>query len=255
MKQVEQDEKFGPEGAETANDALPAITYYVLPETPCPYMVGRFERKLMTEIAGASSKARYDLLTRAGFRRSHRFAYRPACQDCSACIPVRISTLDFKTSESFNRVWRTNRDLLAIERAAVAMQEHYALFKSYLRARHRDGEMAIMGPDDFRSMVEESDLDTQLIEFRRSDRSLLGGLLLDWVSDGASAVYSYFAPAEKKRSLGTYMILWLVEEARKRGLPYVYLGYWIDDCQKMNYKTRFQPTEALGPAGWQPLEK
>jgi arginine-tRNA-protein transferase len=254
MKQVGQSKNFDAGGIGTLKEELPTVPYYVLPETPCPYIVGRFERKLMTEVDGATGKARYDLLTRAGFRRSHRFAYRPACQDCAACIPVRIPVREFVTSSSLKRISRMNRDLTVMERPALATQEHYALFKAYLRARHHDGEMAIMGPQDYRAMVEESDLDTFLIEFRRSDRALLAGLLLDWVSDGASAVYSYFTPAEQSRSLGTYMILWLIEAAKQRELPYVYLGYWIANCQKMSYKTRFRPIEALRASGWEAMD-
>lgn len=231
-----------------------SVSYYVLPETPCPYLTGRFERKLLTEITGPEAHSLYELLTRAGFRRSHRFAYRPACEDCTACVPVRIPTADFQPTRSFKRLSRLNRDLVAVERQALSTQEHYALFKSYLRTRHSDGEMAGMGPHEFRAMVEETDIESRLIEFRRPDRTLVAALLMDWLSDGASAVYSYFSPAETRRSLGLYMIVWLIEAARRRGLPFVYLGYWISGCQKMAYKTRFQPIEALTDNGWQPMK-
>jgi arginine-tRNA-protein transferase len=230
------------------------VSYYVLPETPCPYLTGQFERKLLTEITGPEAHDLYELLTRAGFRRSHRFAYRPACQDCSACVPVRVPTADFAYRKSVKRIAKLNQDLSAIERPALATQEHYALFKSYLRARHGDGEMAAMGPQEFRAMVEETDLETRIIEFRRPDQALVGALLMDWLSDGASAVYSYFSPAEARRSLGLYMIVWLIDAARRRDLPFVYLGYWIDACQKMAYKTRLQPIEALTDQGWKRME-
>ena len=230
------------------------VSYYVLPETPCPYLTGHFERKLLTEITGPEAHGLYELLTRAGFRRSHRFAYRPACQGCSACVPVRVPTADFECRKSVKRIAKLNQDLSAIERPALATQEHYALFKSYLRARHGDGEMAAMGPQEFRAMVEETDLETRIIEFRRPDQALVGALLMDWLSDGASAVYSYFSPAEARRSLGLYMIVWLIDAARRRDLPFVYLGYWIDACQKMAYKTRLQPIEALTDQGWKRME-
>jgi arginine-tRNA-protein transferase len=228
-----------------------SASYYVLPETPCPYLSGRFERKLLTEITGPDAHDLYDLLTRAGFRRSHRFAYRPACEDCMACVPVRVPTATFEVTRSFKRIAAANRDLCMVERPALATQEHYALFKSYLRARHDDGEMACMGPQEFRAMVEETDIDTRVIEFRRPDRALVAALLMDWLSDGASAVYSYFSPAEARRSLGYYMIAWLIEAAREHDLPFVYLGYWIAGCPKMDYKTRFRPIEALTENGWQ----
>ena len=239
--------------ASAASRPLDAIPYYVLSETPCPYLPGRFERKLLVEVNGPCGPARYDLLTKAGFRRSHRFAYRPACEDCNACVPVRISVKDFKASRSLKRVIRRNQDLVAIKRPGVATQEHFALFKSYLRARHYDGEMAFMGLEDYRAMVEESDLNTGVTEFRRSDGALLAVLLFDWISDGSSAVYSFFSPADNRRSLGLYMVLWLIKETQARRLPYVYLGYWIQQCRKMAYKARFRKVEALGPEGWRPL--
>ena len=238
----------------TAQSPRANVSYYVLPETPCPYLTGHFERKLLTEITGPEAHGLYDLLTRAGFRRSHRFAYRPACQDCTACVPVRVPAAEFELSRSFKRILSINRDLAAAEHPALATQEHYALFRSYLRARHNSGEMAGMGPHEFRAMVEETDIETRLIEFRRPDRTLVAALLMDWLSDGASAVYSYFSPAETKRSLGLYMVLWLIEAVRQRDLPYVYLGYWIDGCQKMAYKTRFQPIEALSKGRWRVMK-
>lgn len=232
---------------------LSAIPYYVLSETPCPYLSGRFERKLLVEVSGPCGPSRYDLLTRAGFRRSHRFAYRPACENCNACVPVRIPVKDFRPTRSLKRIWARNRDLVTLAKPAVATQEHFAIFKSYLRARHYDGEMAFMSLEDYRSMVEESDLSTSLVEFRRADNALLAVLLLDWVGDGSSAVYSFFSPAEYSRSLGFHVVLWLIEETKKRNLDYVYLGYWIRNCRKMAYKTRFHPIEALGPDGWSDL--
>lgn len=252
MKQGER--TAGPRSRRGDATALRASTpYYVLPETPCPYLSGRFERKLLTEITGPDAHDLYDLLTRAGFRRSHRFAYRPACQDCAACVPVRVPTAQFKLTRSFKRIAAMNQDLCMVERPAVATQEHYALFKSYLRARHDDGEMSCMGPQEFRAMVEETDIETRLIEFRRPDRALVAALLMDWLTDGASAVYSYFSPAEDRRSLGYYMIAHLIEIARARDLPFVYLGYWIAGCRKMAYKTRFRPIEALSENGWQAM--
>ena len=235
-------------GAPSDNRA--AIPYYVLSETPCPYLKGRFERKLLAEVSGPCGPQRYDLLTRAGSRRSHRFAYRPACHECEACIPVRVPVATFKPSKSLKRIVARNRDLAVIERPPMATQEHFALFKAYLKNRHGDGEMAIMNGEDYRSMIEESDLETYIVEFRRPDRALVAALLMDWLPNGSSAVYSYFSAAEQARSLGIYMVLWLLEATKARGLPHVYLGYWIKESRKMAYKTRFRPIEALGRDGW-----
>ncbi len=232
----------------------PAHTFYVMAESPCPYLPGQLERKLFTELRPEDAGDFYASLSRGGFRRSHNFAYRPACTGCTACVPVRIDARAFVASRSLRRIARTNWDLVARERQARATTEQFRVFARYITTRHGDGEMASMSFGDYRSMVEESVLDTRLIEFRDADGDLVAGLLTDWSSDGASAVYSYFDPGQSGRSLGNYMVLWLVEECRRRGLPYVYLGYWIEGSRKMSYKARFQPLEKLGPSGWQKLE-
>ncbi len=228
--------------------------FYVLVETPCPYLPGRKERKLATEISGGEAAALYDRLSRAGFRRSHSFAYRPACQGCAACVPVRVLAGRFRPGPSLRRVWRVNQDLTARNRPARATQEQFTLFARYLRARHGEGDMAGMSFGEYRTMVEESRLDTRMTEFRDSSGALVAACLGDWLSDGPSAVYSFFEPALERRSLGSYMVLWLIEQARLAGLPHTYLGYWIAGSPKMAYKARFRPIEGLGPNGWQPLE-
>jgi arginine-tRNA-protein transferase len=233
--------------------AAPKQILYVLMETPCPYLAGRRERKLMTEIQEPDPVGTYGRLSRAGFRRSHNFAYRPACGGCAACVPVRILVDGFKPSASLRRVARLNATLEIDDRPAVATNEQYAVFTRYLNSRHDDGEMAGMSFADYRTMVCDTRLDTRLTEFRQPDGRLAAACLTDWLEDGPSAVYSFFAPEAAKRSLGTYMVLWLIEAARQRGLPHVYLGYWIADSGKMSYKTRFRPIEGLGPEGWRPL--
>ena len=231
----------------------PAHTFYVMAESPCPYLPGRQERKLFTELRPEDAGSFFAGLSRGGFRRSHNFAYRPACTGCTACVPVRINVSGFEPGRSLRRVARLNADLQARERQARATTEQYRVFLRYITTRHGDGEMASMAFSDYRSMVEESVLDTRLIEFRNQDGELVAGLLADWSHDGASAVYSFFDPDLARRSLGSHMVLWLVEECRRRNLPYVYLGYWIEGSRKMSYKERFRPLEALGPEGWQDL--
>src|SRR5260370_223426 len=132
--------------------------------------------------------------------------------------------------------------------------EQSGLFARYERSRHADREMAAMTFGDYRAMIEDSSIETRLIEFRDADRTLLGGCLIDVVDDGYSAVYSFFEPTLMRRSLGTFMVLWLIDDARTETLPYIYLGYWIAESEKMSYKTRFRPLEALGENGWQPFE-
>lgn len=227
--------------------------FHVLRENACPYLPGRQERKLMTRIEGEDATPFYTLLSQAGFRRSHVFAYRPACQSCSACVPVRVEVEGFRPSRSQRRLGRINRELVAREVLPVATEEHYRLFQSYVLTRHWDGEMADMRFEDYRGMVEDTHLDTSLLEYRLPSGELAAVCLADWLGDGASAVYSFFDPQQAQRSLGTWMILDLVAATRRRGLAHVYLGYWIANAPKMAYKERFRPLQGLGPNGWRTI--
>ncbi|MGH7046017.1 MAG: arginyltransferase [Stellaceae bacterium] len=216
----------------------------------CPYVPGRVERKLIIELDGSDGAAAYDELSRAGFRRSHHFAYRPACRVCAACVPVRIAVAGFRHTSSTRRVRNTNRDLGAGLAAARATPEQFRLFLAYQRSRHADSEMATMTYADYRAMVEDSPVRTRVAEFRDAAGALLGASLIDLLDDGVSAVYSFYDAQQPKRSLGTWNILWLVEHCRRHRRPYVYLGYWIAESPKMAYKARFPGLEQLTAAGW-----
>jgi arginine-tRNA-protein transferase len=182
-------------------------------------------------------------------------AYRPACEGCSACVSVRIGVADFEPSRSQRRVVRRNDELSRSEVPAEATREQFALLRTYLDSRHAGGGMSDMGLFDYVAMVEETPVETHIVEYRdRSDGQLMACALTDVLRDGLSMVYSFFHPGEDARSLGTYMILDHIAAARKRNLPYVYLGYWINGSDKMDYKSRFRPLEALGPNGWAKLE-
>lgn len=220
---------------------------------PCPYLPGQLESRIFTELTAEGADIQYQALTRAGFRRSHRMAYRPVCPNCNACVPVRVLAPQFAPSRSQRRILRRNRDLLERECPAKATDEQYKLFVRYLRARHGDGPMARMSAADYRAMVEETPVETYILEYRDPKGGLVGACLVDRLSDGVSAVYSISEPDEAKRGLGNFMVIRLIERAQRRGLAYVYLGYWISDSAKMSYKDRFRPIEALGPDGWQIL--
>lgn len=220
-------------------------------EGPCPYLPDRAERKLITELHGPKAGGQHGRLSRAGFRRSHRFAYRPACRGCDACVAVRIAADCFTPSRSQQRILRRNRDLSVHVGPAQASMEQYRLFERYLHSRHADGEMAGMSAEEYRAMVEDSAVATSLVSFRDTQGMLVAVCLVDWLDDGASAVYSFFDPAQHRRSLGSHCILWLVEACRARSLPYLYLGYWIDGSPKMDYKARFGALEALTARGWE----
>jgi arginine-tRNA-protein transferase len=230
--------------------------FYRTSAQPCPYIDGRTERKLITELVVATSVPLYNDLSRAGFRRSHRLAYRPACTACMACLPVRIVVEQHEKSRSNRRVLRMNHDLALGLEPAEATIEQYALFLRYQQGRHGDSDMATMNFDDYRAMIEDSPLDTVLVTARLCDTGqLMGVCLTDRLDDGCSAVYSFFEPDEPRRSLGTWLVLHLVEHMRASSLPYVYLGYWVEGSAKMDYKIRFRPLEALWSGGWAALEE
>ena len=235
----------------------PLQPFFATAAVPCPYIAGRAERKLIVELSGGEAAAFYDDLSRAGFRRSHRFAYRPACGACEACVPVRIAVERFAHSRSTRRVRNLNRALTGTLMPARATQEQYRLFQEYQRSRHRDSEMAEMTYGDYRAMVEDTPVRTATVEFRDGPLDqggrLIAATLLDRLDDGLSAVYNFYAPDVERQSLGTWGILWLVEECQRRALPYVYLGYWIAQAPKMAYKGRFPALERLGPDGWIPI--
>ncbi len=228
--------------------------FYRTASQPCPYLSGRMERNIFAELDGHEVAAAYDVLARHGFRRSHRIVYRPDCIDCEACVPVRVRVADYAPSRSMRRVLRVNADIAAEDRPAIATVEQYRLFNRYLASRHAGSEMSAMAYEDYRALVEDTALDTRMIEFRDAGGVLLAACLADCMDDGLSAVYSYFDPAATARGLGTLTVLWLIERCRDLGLSHAYLGYWIAASRKMSYKARFQPLEAFGENGWERME-
>ncbi|MCG8492217.1 MAG: arginyltransferase [Sneathiellales bacterium] len=213
------------------------------------------ERKIVTLLAGEDPDHLHNALSLAGFRRSQDLAYRPACEGCNACIPIRVNTRGFEASRSQRRIWSKNRTLKAVEKPALASSEHFELFRKYLNSRHADGGMADMNYSDYQAMVEDSPVKSVLVEFRHDDGTLFAVCLTDQMDDGLSLVYSFYDPDEEKRSPGSFIILWHILQARYLAMPYVYLGYWIAESPKMAYKKRFQPVEILTKEGWQKLNK
>lgn len=224
--------------------------FFTTAPMPCPYLEGRIERKLVTELAGTEARALHDTLSRSGFRRSHSIAYAPACPSCAACLPVRIVVNEFIRKKSFRRTWNANDDLVGHVTPAHATAEQYKLFHAYQTSRHGGSDMALMSFYDYRSMVEDSPIETRLVEFRDKSERLVAVCLVDKMDDGISGVYSFFDPEQQERSFGTFIILWMIDAAKELQLPYVYLGYWIAESRKMNYKRRFTPLEAFTGKGW-----
>lgn len=225
--------------------------FYITPPQPCPYLAGEMERKVFTHLIGEDAGWLNNTLTHGGFRRSQNIAYRPACRNCAACVSVRVLVDEFAPSRSQKRVARLNADLDAAVVDCVPTSEHYSVFRGYIDSRHADGGMADMTVLDFAAMLEDSFVDTRLIEYRLPGSGLAAGALTDVLDDGLSMIYSYFEPDLAARSLGTFMILDHIRRARRLGLPFVYLGYWVKGSVKMDYKVRFQPQEHLTSAGWQ----
>jgi leucyl-tRNA---protein transferase len=229
---------------------LPFRQFFATSPVSCPYVQGRAERKLIVELGGTGAALFYDDLSRAGFRRSHRFAYRPACRGCSSCVPVRIAVERFGDTRSTRRIRNTNRDISGRLVAARATPEQFRLFSAYQRVRHGDSDMASMSYGDYRGMIEDTPVRTAIAEFRDREGELVAASLIDLLDDGVSAVYSFYDPLQPKRSLGTWSVLWLVGQCQQQGLPFVYLGYWIADSPKMAYKARFPALEQLTAGGW-----
>lgn len=221
---------------------------------PCPYLLGRVERKLFTRLVGPQAVEVNSTLSRAGFRRSHDIVYRPVCPACQACVPVRVPVAQFQANRANRRILRGNADLTLTLVPAEATMEQFQLFALYQDARHSDSDMNRMTPSDFSAMIDEGRVNTFLAQTRTADGRLMGAMLVDRLDDGYSAVYSFYDPELPRRSLGTHLILTMIERCRQEGLPYLYLGYWIEGSRKMEYKANFQPLEALGREGWAPLQ-
>ena len=237
-----------------------APQFYLTSPSPCPYLNGREERKVFTHIVGKRARELNEILTQGGFRRSQTIAYRPACENCRACISVRVLVDDFRPSASMRRVMRANSDLVATIAPNRPTSDQYSLFRRYLDARHGEGGMVDMTVFDYAMMVEDSHVETQIVEYRRRgpDTAINGRgegpplavCLTDMLGDGLSMVYSFYEPDEAARSMGTFMILEHMARAKAAGLPYLYLGYWVQGSPKMDYKARFTPQERLLAQGW-----
>ena len=244
--------------------ALDAPQFYLTAPAPCPYLEGRKERKVFTHLVGEQACAVNDMLTQGGFRRSQNIAYRPACENCRACISVRVQVGRFRPSKSNRRILASNKDLIGVELPSSPSSEQFSLFSEYLTSRHGDGGMAGMTSLDFAMMVEDSHVNTKIIEYRRrginsgitgaGEGPLVAVALSDFLGDGLSMVYSFYDVEENGRSLGNFMILDHILRARKLGLPYVYLGFWIKQSPKMSYKTKFRPQQHLTANGWETIE-
>lgn len=234
--------------------------FFVTSPSPCPYLPGKTERKVFTELSGPHASELNDALGRIGFRRSQGVAYRPSCLDCQSCVSVRVVADQFRPNASQRKLLRRNADLEIAACKPWSTTEQFELLQGYLSARHPGGGMAGMDELDYADMVEQTPVNSHVVEYRepgvdgRRGR-LIGACLTDQQADGLSMIYSFFdAEHEARPGLGTYIILDHISRAAQLGLPYVYLGYWIEGSERMAYKAKFRPLERLTAKGWQTFE-
>ncbi|MDP1636008.1 MAG: arginyltransferase [Gallionellaceae bacterium] len=231
---------------------LSALHLYLTAPYPCSYLEGQSARSQVATPSLLITTPVYSELVRHGFRRSGTFTYRPRCDNCSQCIPVRVVADAFRSSRSQRRSCKQHANLNASLHALQDKPEYFELYRRYQAARHRDGGMDDDSPEQYRNFLLQSHVDTMLVEFREAGVLRMVSVV-DVLADGLSAVYTFYDPDVPHASFGTYNVLWQIELCRKLQLPYLYLGYWIADSRKMAYKERFQPLEGLQEGGWQAI--
>lgn len=233
--------------------------FFVTSPAPCPYLPGRMERKVFTELKGPHAEELNDALGRIGFHRSQTVAYRPSCADCQACVSVRVVAGEFRASASQRKNLRRNSDLIATICRPWSTSEQFDLLQRYLGQRHPGGGMTSMDEGDFADMVEHTPVESWVVEYREPNPDgtpgrLVGACLTDRQGDGLSMIYSFYEPDHAGRTgLGNYIIVDHIRRARQEGLPFVYLGYWVEGSARMQYKIRYRPMELLGRNGWERL--
>ena len=225
------------------------LALYATPEHDCSYLPDKQASTIFADPKVVVDTDLYTQLSSLGFRRSGQHYYRPHCELCQACTPIRVDSATFRKSKSQKRVWKKNSGVHGRMLPADFHEDHYLLYEKYILSRHSDGDMYPPSRDQYRSFLVNGHSTTQFIEFSEDNR-LLCIAVCDQLNDGLSAIYTFFDPDLADRSLGTYAILWQLEEAKKLDLQYLYLGYFIKECKKMAYKTKFSPFEARIDEQW-----
>lgn len=232
---------------------LSALRFYATPEHNCSYLPERQARTLFVDPRTAVDRNLYSQLSELGFRRSGGHIYRPHCEQCQACISVRIPVAEFRPSKTQRRIENRNADLRVRAVPCQLTHEYYALYERYINHRHADGDMYPPSPDQFFNFLVDGNVDACFHEFRDPDGKLLAVAVTDMLDQGMSALYTFYDPDDARRSLGVYAVIWQIRQTARSGKEWLYLGYWVEACRKMNYKIQYRPLEMLLNGEWRRL--